>query len=369
MGLIRLLLAIAVLSTHTKTLFFFQFPSGSTAVRIFFVISGFYMALILNKKYLKMDNGLWLFYSNRFLRLYPLYWLILILTIVVSLTGYLFNDSPFFLTHIINGSHHPDWIGWFIIIFSNLFILLQSALSFITFYDGQTFLIHTNPQAISGNLYSLIPPAWSIGMEISFYLLAPFYAGRSWKAVALLFLFCIGVKELIGWSGLAFGPWGHRFILSGLIYFIAGVLVYKIYEKYFHRYYSKRLAIMLLALWIPTTLFNGYIFQQNLDLGYYIYAVFSAVSIPFIFQLSSSWSWDRFIGELSYPVYLSHYVCIGILSYLLSVLNINQSCIQGGGLVVTLLLSFTLLKVVLLPIERIRQKRISSANTNNSGVH
>jgi len=52
------------------------------AVEAFFIVSGFYMSLILTQKY--GDKGLWLFYSNRLLRLYPLYLSMLLCYIIVA---------------------------------------------------------------------------------------------------------------------------------------------------------------------------------------------------------------------------------------------------------------------------------------------
>ena len=74
MGLLRICLALAVVSTHThQRLFPFDMITAYFAVKTFFVISGFYMALILNEKYLTKANSYKLFITNRILRLYPLY--------------------------------------------------------------------------------------------------------------------------------------------------------------------------------------------------------------------------------------------------------------------------------------------------------
>ena len=56
---------------------------GVVAVQAFYIISGFYMALILNTKY--VGAGAYrVFIGNRFLRIYPVYWVVLILTVVLS---------------------------------------------------------------------------------------------------------------------------------------------------------------------------------------------------------------------------------------------------------------------------------------------
>src|ERR1700722_8928768 len=87
MGLIRTLLALAVANFHAYNLTFasnvleLSWVNGEIAVETFFVISGFYMALILSGKY--AGKSTWSFYRSRMLRLFPGYWLACIVTIVV----------------------------------------------------------------------------------------------------------------------------------------------------------------------------------------------------------------------------------------------------------------------------------------------
>src|SRR5581483_4925682 len=84
MGVIRILLAIAVVIGHSKSsVFGFKYINGLIAVQSFFIISGFYMSLILNEKY----NGkkiLKLFISNRLLRLFPTYFFVIIITLIAA---------------------------------------------------------------------------------------------------------------------------------------------------------------------------------------------------------------------------------------------------------------------------------------------
>jgi peptidoglycan/LPS O-acetylase OafA/YrhL len=79
MGLIRLLLAISVITTHSTSIFGLNFIQGQIAVEIFFMISGFYMALILIEKYNKKTDYK-IFISNRLLKIFPTYWLILVIS-------------------------------------------------------------------------------------------------------------------------------------------------------------------------------------------------------------------------------------------------------------------------------------------------
>ena len=51
MGIIRFLLALAVVAFHSQRILGLRLMGGNEAVEIFFIISGFYMSLILRGKY------------------------------------------------------------------------------------------------------------------------------------------------------------------------------------------------------------------------------------------------------------------------------------------------------------------------------
>jgi len=70
MGLIRLFLAMSVVIWHSGGVAGWFPYNGTACVILFFIISGFYMTLILNKKYLGPGSRM-LFWKNRFYRLWP----------------------------------------------------------------------------------------------------------------------------------------------------------------------------------------------------------------------------------------------------------------------------------------------------------
>src|SRR5690349_4745024 len=74
MGLVRVALALAVVLSHLPPATF-HFISGGLAVQGFFIISGFYMALVLSGKYASAG----IFYSNRLLRLMPGYFVMMVI--------------------------------------------------------------------------------------------------------------------------------------------------------------------------------------------------------------------------------------------------------------------------------------------------
>src|SRR6185437_11934638 len=102
MGLIRLLLALAVVATHCGPIFGCNLVGGQIAVQSFFIISGFYMSVILNEKYVGVNNSYRLFITNRFMRLYPIYWAVFVATMLVCIgISYLNADhtAPVFVNY------------------------------------------------------------------------------------------------------------------------------------------------------------------------------------------------------------------------------------------------------------------------------
>ncbi|HAA92439.1 MAG TPA: hypothetical protein DCE33_08330 [Rhodospirillaceae bacterium] len=80
MGILRLMLALAVLIGHSGGLHGLRMddgisailPSGQVAVQSFYMISGFYMSLVLSSTY-QGPAGTWCFWLSRYLRLAPIY--------------------------------------------------------------------------------------------------------------------------------------------------------------------------------------------------------------------------------------------------------------------------------------------------------
>ncbi|RYF62873.1 MAG: acyltransferase, partial [Cytophagaceae bacterium] len=94
MGLLKVLLAALVVFVHAGPLPGFPTMGGSLAVQTFYVISGFYMALILNEKYVDQPHAYRLFLTNRVLRLLPIYYVVVGLTLLTALVMTLTLGEP-----------------------------------------------------------------------------------------------------------------------------------------------------------------------------------------------------------------------------------------------------------------------------------
>src|SRR5687767_9870281 len=82
MGFLRLALALSVFFAHTASQQITSFIDALYAVQIFFMVSGFLIAYVLmtNNRYQEHIRN---FYINRILKIYPIYYLILLLTVFI----------------------------------------------------------------------------------------------------------------------------------------------------------------------------------------------------------------------------------------------------------------------------------------------
>lgn len=204
MGILRILLALSVLIGHAgKALPITQstFVVGFVAVQCFFVISGFYMAFILNGKYHLMEN----FYWNRALRIFPTYWFVLLLGLVLPLLYGRIN----FLEKILQ----TDWTisSKIFMLFSNLFLFGSDVMMFFfPGLDGINFTTNFRNESAFFYFYHEIPQAWSIPLELYFYAMAPFII-KSPKKLLFCIMLSMGCRIIIGKFIGLHDPWNYRF--------------------------------------------------------------------------------------------------------------------------------------------------------------
>ena len=213
----------------------------------------------------------------------------------------------------------------------------------------------TNPQLYN---FLLVPQAWTIGIEITFYLIAPFLVRKKIKFIILLVLISALLRVLLYQYGLKHDPWTYRFFPTELLFFLLGTIAYHMYKKLDQLIFNKSYIKIIYGLILVFTLSYSF-FSIPYKIYFYFLAFF--LSLPFVFILSKKWTKDRYIGELSYPIYISHILVLMLVNYL------KIPIIGSIGLVTiifTVLLSVLLNEVIAKKVERIRQNRIKpTANT------
>ncbi|NCU04925.1 MAG: acyltransferase [Chitinophagaceae bacterium] len=369
MGILRLLLALSVVAVHCGSFWNLKLVEAQIAVQSFYIISGFYMTLILNEKYSKGYKSFKLFITNRVLRLYPIYWVVLIATVLTYVAiGFASNWTSstkfdFYTSVAFNVKTYA------LLIFSNLFIIGQDLIMFLGVVPDSGklyFLADFSKSSPPVYNFLFIEQAWTLGLEIMFYLAAPFIVRRKLKTVGLLILLSIFTRLIIyNHFGLNNDPWTYRFFPNELCFFLLGTVSYHIYKRLQHLTIPKKMFVSVFIFVILITVF--YQFFPGVTIGFLpftlkeiFYFCLVALSIPFLFILFKNNRFDNEVGDLSYPVYISHILVFMILK------KVFGDSFDHGWIVavLTIVFSFGLNLIISKPIDRYRQLRVAKFKTS-----
>jgi peptidoglycan/LPS O-acetylase OafA/YrhL len=348
MGLLRLLLALAVVLAHLPVNGGWNWMSGRQAVQLFFILSGFYMALVLHEKYPKTPAGCRAFLWARAMRLFPAYWVVL----CGAVAAYA----------LIGPASVPGAPNWFrtdvsvgpltglVLSAANVFILGQDALLFTQVENGAlVFAPDLDRAVVPAYSYLVIPPAWSISVELMFYAIAPWVVRRSWFWLLGLFGASVALRAWIKWGlGFDHDPWGTRFFPTCLMFFLMGAMVYRWLPVLRRQSPPAILKIVPFGA-IATVVFWPFIVSRA---GSVVQLALVTASLPLAMYWWGRNRVDRWIGELSYPVYIAHWpvllvaVALGVRSPLAQV---------AWVFAVALLIQCAVER----PLERFRQRRIA----------
>lgn len=300
MGYLRIILALSVVLAHSHMAAMPWKPliPGELAVEIFFIVSGFYMSLVLSDKY-RLPSGkidLQAFWTARALRIYPCYWIVL----AGLLVYFLLKNLPYFADVHSQG---PLFAVWLAVSQSILFGL--DGLLFIgkTTEGPALFQALGDLPGVQPYVLIAIPPAWTLSLELMFYLLVPFLCRLSSRNIMAIMAICVTLRTCAYMSGYNQDPWVYRFFPFELFFFLAGMMLHRIYASCAmqRRFYIIPLAISLMLFpFLPQTKILGYWLEGSVLLGT------AMIALPALFHWSKNSVFDRKIGNLSYPLYVVH---------------------------------------------------------------
>ena len=346
-------MAVSVVLWHSQPIFgYFGLP-GDVAVHLFFMISGFYMTLIINGKY-NHPNGIKAFYVGRWFRLFPLFYLSVALTLFVH-----------YLLPFMGGSEYsPTWRSHAIPFSQSLALLVPniavvgSDIPFLLSH-GNTSGWHfsfglplpTFPDAERMDSYLLNGPAWTLSHEIWFYLLVPFLTNLRTLILLAITAASFGLRYYLESAN----PWSSYFFFpANLGFFVTGILAVRASNDsrlirsriYASDFYTRMIFFTVVALLTLRQYIPGY--RNHAALVYWLFAI----TLPFLFKASKNWKFDRAIGNLSYPIYILH-------APLLLLLNEQTGSLRGlVSLVLCVAVASAVLILVDQPIEKWRQAKI-----------
>ena len=351
MGSLRFVLAASVVLWHSGGVFGWRPFNGTACVNYFFMISGFYMTLILNEKYLG-PGRLGLFWSNRILRLWPSFF---ILSVLVALVR--FDD----LVAVYRGL---DWTS------SLLAVGISASMVGYEFFDliwlGAGGQFRLTPGAVPPpdvKTLALLAQGWSIGLEIWFYLMAPFVV-QSVRRTAVWFVFGI-VLFIATRYWVVDDIWKYRFFPNIMVFFALGVLSYQL------RHWTRRLRFSGLldsvVLWVlfPVTMvlllvpdLMTFVLPEQHHLK--LLLLLALPGIPVWFEAISRVRADALLGDLSYPIYLNHTLIIALASPAVGH-RWDGTWFGPAVLLSSVALAYLMLLSIERPIDAWRQARVAAA--------
>lgn len=337
MGLLRIILALAVVAGHANgDILGIPALNRFYAVQAFFIISGFYMAMVLNEGY-QGSKGLRNFYGTRALRIFPMYFIGVTIACALNLLG---NGTPF----------TPEF--WQLNLGSKLFYLASNLIIL-----GQElpylFCFPKQDGSCASEYLQLVIPAWSIAAELMFYVLAPFLV-RSNKRLACFV--GAGAVFLAAMAQLTYPQPAHGILRPAetltyqyfafpatWLFFGLGALGYRIAMRKLEPspWFFVALAVLMLILWHTGTIMPWW------------HAMLFAAAVPLLFGFTRTLRWDRWIGELSYPVYILHYPVFRVVNILLPQ---NPEQHANATALLTILAAITMLLLIDRPVERLRHR-------------
>lgn len=364
MGMLRILLAMAVLLGHTGGIGGYVATGGPVAVQAFYIISGFYMGLVLNERYDRPALNR-VFYVNRAIRIYGMYALFLALYLAVMIAAQRQGGASPLWPYLQNTVSLPEKVGLGVL---NLTILGQDITFHLAMADGHLVWTDHPFGRAGGDVFQfmLIPMAWSMALELYFYGLAPFVARRLARQIALLLALSLAARIAAAQFGLTADPYSYRFFPFELALFLAGVLGYKAWAATPRRWEGR--GPRLLALAVPATLlaypwligtWSPDTFFSPARIGTLLLV---ALALPAIHAWSRRSSHDRRVGELSYPLYLSHMLVLGLLPR--TGLLVDPSWRTIAVIAVSLVLSWLVVRCVDQGIERGRRRLAARAGAD-----
>ncbi len=302
-GVFRLFLALMVVVSHTNLLAAESFSNwigpfgiGNMAVMVFFVLSGFVIAEANDLFYHGRANA---FLINRFLRIFPPYWIAVAFSILALLAVQAFGPLQFY-DNVPNPEKIFSWQN-----------IIKNFLYPLYLYSAKWFGLEMD--------FAFVRYIWAVVIELHFY----YVAALMYFVWSLLLRFTANGNPLrrLFWPGcflvFALGFWISHFRQNAVFwyfsfgaYFALGMTLY-----YFLRSKGTR---WLCGLGI----FISWVFANCHFFSYVARAkdapVLACVAI-FNILLVIMWilaranvaarfkSWDKALGDLSYPVYLNHY--------------------------------------------------------------
>jgi peptidoglycan/LPS O-acetylase OafA/YrhL len=257
---------------------------GGRAVIFFYIISGFLISYALHEEYPATRSGTLAFFRSRFLRIFPLWWTLLIICLLINIPPWPIIH-PLATLSFAAALFGTDWI--------------------VVFWTYPRGYLEVFPEALA--------VGWTLGAELTFYLVAPWVL-RSPKTAIFLFLLSamirLGVAATLPIeTHTVYILWSHFFFPATLMFFLLGHFANVIGRSLVPGVAISIAALALAAMfsWLDSP-------PITVDrLPAYLSCLCFAAALPSLFATTKDGRLFNFLGDLTYPLYLTHSMTIAAL--------------------------------------------------------
>lgn len=249
---------------------------GVIAVIGFYLISGYVMTGLL-RNHFPTRRSIPAFWFDRALRLYPQY------LFVAGLT----------LTWMLMTGARTEYLQYTPDLWDLLANLLIVPLNFYMFNGTDRF--------------SLVPPAWSLGAEVQFYLLLPVLL--LWRARLVGFLVSLFIYILAGMQVIESDWYGFRLLPGVLFVFLLGSYLYDLQRSDTGHAAARRLVVGAAAgaagFGLLLAALGKLVLSHTAET---LLGIVLCLPLLWLLGMRRRRSWDERLGDLAYGVFLNHFL-------------------------------------------------------------
>ena len=295
-GTYRTALALMVFAYHIA-----KVPNvGPFAVHGFFVLSGFLMTSVMHRTYGYTLSGVPRFAMNRALRLYPQNAFVILATVVAA-----------------------QVVGWDVL---NAYYPTISAPEGIGAWLSHLLLIYPDLTPVDYKPL-LVPPSWALTLELVFYGAIAVGISRSRDLVLIWLMISVIITAWLAFTSDAATQFNWDMIYytipSASLPFSLGATVFFYKDKFSVRSRQIQVASVLFVAFIALAFLAAYFQHQEANsplplIAFYANMLVHAAIVLTLSKLDAGKTTkviDGWIGRLSYPIYLTHFLIAAMVSY------------------------------------------------------